>query len=133
MKGIAMRRLLKLTPAILGLMASGALQAADIQWNFDDATQTNGFVIVGTQAATVWTNSGGNPDTGGFLYMLPAVDSKNCVMVFPDVDGFPIKAFHMHVDVRVGNDGGDANGRAADGFSISYCREGDPITYWAAQ
>jgi hypothetical protein len=68
---------------------------------------------------------GGDPLTNGFLQLTPAVDGRNCAVVFPDIDsGAPVKAFKLTIDVRAGNPA-DADGRPADGFSISYVREGD--------
>ena len=113
---------------------------------------TSGFIIVGSHAdaGLVWCSgavdansmpvaTNGNPATGGYLSIADGgVGGQNTVIVFPDIDaGAPVKAFHLTADVRAGNPAGnncngppqtDGNcGRPADGFSISYCREGDPI------
>lgn len=112
---------------VLGLSAGGAF-AADQTWNFDDAANpTNGFAIVGTHA-NFYNATGGNPESGGYLSVCDGTEynpGKALVVVFPDIDqGYPVKAFHLTMDVRAGNGGTE---RPADGFSISYCREGDPI------
>src|SRR5712691_2078484 len=113
---------------------------------------TSGFIIVGSHAdaGLVWCSgavdasmmpvaTNGNPATGGYLSIADGgIGGQNTVIVFPDIDaGAPVKAFHLTADVRAGNPAGnnctdppqtDGNcGRPADGFSISYCRESDPV------
>ncbi|HVV71797.1 MAG TPA: hypothetical protein VHI52_09915, partial [Verrucomicrobiae bacterium] len=110
---------------MLALSAAGAF-AGDQTWNFDDAQNpTNGFTILGNHASYYYA-TGGNPDSGGYLSVADGPGpGQNLVVVFPDIDaGYPVKAFHLTMDVRAGN--GDTE-RPADGFSISYCREGDPV------
>jgi len=119
--------LIALGAVALGLSA-GAAFAGDEMWNFDNpANPTNGFTVVGTHA-NYYYSAGGNPETGGYLSVADGTEynpGKALVVVFPDIDqGYPVKAFHLTMDVRAGNGGTE---RPADGFSISYCREGDPI------
>lgn len=72
--------------------------------------------------ASVWEGMG-NP--GEFLALTEAIGSQWTIVVFPDIDdGEQIKAFTLTADVRTGNSTGD---RAADGFSISYARDSDPL------
>ncbi len=69
-----------------------------------------------------WIQSGGNP--GGFLVVTRAIDSQKSVLVFPDIDnGLLIRGFTFEADVRCG--GGEDP--PADGFSMSYARDTDPV------
>src|SRR5438105_3984182 len=102
--------------------------AADVTFNMDtDPTTGAGFLFAGNHTS-FWYATGGNPDTGGYLSIADGgVNGQNLVIVFPDIDsGYPIKGFHLTADVRAGNASG-ADGRPADGFSISYAREGDVV------
>ena len=68
--------------------------------------------------------TGGNPATGGYLKITDAVGSERSVLLFEDLDnGAIISAFSFSMDVRIGN--GTAS--PADGFSINYARNNDPI------
>ena len=65
----------------------------------------------------------GNP--GEFLALTEAVGNQSTIAVFPDIDdGQLIKAFTLTADVRTGN---STSTRPADGFSISYARDSDPL------
>lgn len=65
----------------------------------------------------------GNP--GEFLALTEAIGSQSTIVVFPDIDdGQLIKAFTLTADIRLGNGTTD---RPADGFSISYARNSDPL------
>ena len=107
------------------LVASSAALAGTESWDFTTAPDTT-FTIVHNETKTVWWYpTDGNP--GGYLSLSDANNSEQLVAVFPDIDGgFPVKAFHLTADVRAGNSS-SSDGRPADGFSISYCREGDPV------
>jgi len=53
------------------------------------------------------------------------INSSFTQVRFPNIDpGKVVTAFKFEADLRVGNSSGD---RAADGFSVSFAREGDPI------
>ena len=66
----------------------------------------------------------GNP--GEFLAITESVGSQSTIVVFPDIDdGQLVKAFTLTADIRSGNSTG--NIRSADGFSISYARDSDPL------
>jgi PA domain len=135
--------------ALLVAMACGGLQAADVFYDFTTsppggdptgglthcAPCTSGFTVIGTHAdaGRVWCSgigfaTNGNPVTEGYVSIADGgQNSQSTVIVFPDVDsGNAISAFHLTADLRVGNADG-CGGRPADGFSINYCREGDPI------
>ncbi|MGE3312630.1 MAG: PA14 domain-containing protein, partial [Limisphaerales bacterium] len=69
-----------------------------------------------------WQPEGGNP--GGFLGLTWAVNGQVSIVRFPNIDpGKVVTAFKFEADLRVGNSVGD---RAADGFSVSFARDGDP-------
>src|SRR5437870_5742346 len=125
---------LKLLGVILAASACSTTRAADVFFGMDTDPAANGFILCGSHkdSGLYWVSTGGNPSTGGYLSvadgnLFGACCAQNLVAVFPDIDsGYPIKAFHLTADVRSGNSG-NANGRPADGFSISYAREGDPV------
>lgn len=121
----------------LAVGAAAALSLAHLRvdagtatWNFDDWNDPSlADLVVTGDPTTIFTESwkqyyDGNPPTGGFLQLTPAMGSRNLAVVFPDIDnGAPIKAFRLTMDVRAGN---GTTERPADGFSISYVREHDP-------
>lgn len=133
------RKSLRFAGILLSALACTAAQAADVFFDFDTSSPTNagsGFLVAGGHDALVWCSgvagapTNGNPATGGYLSIADGNifnPGQGCVVVFPDVDGgYPIKAFHLTADVRAGNSG-NGDGRPADGFSISYAREGDMV------
>jgi hypothetical protein len=129
------QRKIRLGAIALSVLTCAAVHAGDTFFNFDtDPTLGgSGFLFAGNHLPSAWcsglgTATNGNPSTGGYLSIADGnVGGMALVAVFPDIDaGYPIKAFHLTADVRAGNSG-NANGRPADGFSISYCREGDQI------
>lgn len=131
----------KLTRLILGTALAAALatsaRAGTFTWDFNDwidgpatnlvfaADDTTFFGETWKQPFDGNPGPGGDPSTNGYLQLTPAVDGRNLAAVFPDIDnGAPVKAFKLIMDVRAGNPA-DADGRPADGFSISYVREND--------
>src|SRR3989441_4811419 len=123
----------KLLAAILASSACITTQAADVFFNMDTDPAANGFLLCGSHkdSGLYWVASGGNPSSGGYLSVADGnlfdTSAQNLVAVFPDIDGgYPIKAFHLTCDVRAGNSA-NGDGRPADGFSISYAREGDQV------
>lgn len=137
-----MKRTVKLIgAALLGAACSGTVFAGHQVFNFDNDPGSDPALsqalILGTHnyySATgeqIWSSGAGvgingNPKTGGYLSLCDATNgNNNLVFVFPDVDsGLPVKAFQIDMDMRVGNPHA-ANGRPADGFSISFARNGD--------
>lgn len=106
----------------LGLAALGSFsaQAADKTFNFD-ADPTGVLDIIGTG---VWTPTGGNPDTGGFLEVTSALGSQKTTVIFDDFDnGLIVKSFTFTCDLKIG----DGTATPADGFSINYCSADDPL------
>lgn len=99
-------------------------QAGSAVFDFETDPTLLGLQIFST-SASVWQNGGGNP--GGFLELTPPVNGQTTVLIFPDLDnGAIVQAFTFAADLRVGNGTGNS-GRPADGFSINYARDGDPI------
>jgi hypothetical protein len=87
-----------------------------------DPTTDPAITITGNNDAP-YQAAGGNP--GGFLAVTYPQGSQSCTVLFPDIDaGRLVKAFKFEADLRVGNPTGD---RAADGFSVSFCRAGDRL------
>jgi hypothetical protein len=135
--------------ALLPSLVCGSIPAADVFYDFTTsppggdptggaghcAPCTTGFTVVGGHATAnlVWCSgagvaTNGNPITQGYVSIADGnALGQATVIVFPDVDsGQAIQAFHLTADLRVGN-AGACGGRPADGFSISYCRAGDPV------
>ncbi len=135
MKNKLLNKLLQLTLGTALVASLGTnTRAGTFTWDFDDWLTPGGpadtLTYAGDANAMLFEDykglSEGNPATGGFLQLTPAVDGRNLAVAFPDIDdGAPIKSFKLTMDVRAGNPG-DGDARPADGFSISYVREGDP-------
>ncbi|MFN0067439.1 MAG: hypothetical protein ACKVYV_07350 [Limisphaerales bacterium] len=117
----AVRRLLTAGTA---LGAALSVQAGTNSFNFD--TDPLGILkIVGNRDASVWNNTGGNPATGGYLAITDAGGGQYAGVLFDDFDaGLVVASFTVEADFRVGNGTTD---RPADGFSISFARQGDPL------
>ncbi len=101
------------------------LSAGTATYDFSTDPTLGGALQVGGNGANTqpWVATGGNP--GGFLALTYPVNSMFASIVFPDIDGGKIvSSFVFETDLRVGNSTGD---RAADGFSISFARDTDPI------
>src|SRR5690606_13084424 len=106
---------------IAGAMAAGAGQR---EWNFNTDPLLDPDLQFGWVANDMpWVDSGGNP--GGFLALTWPVGNLYTGVIFPDIDpGKIVTAFTFECDLRVGNSSTD---RPADGFSISFARDGDPV------
>jgi hypothetical protein len=101
--------------------ATGAL-AGERTWDFNTDPTTE--LTIGGNGVNPgeWQQTGGNP--GGFLALTWPVNSQVSMVKFPNIDpGKIVTAFKFEADLRVGNSVGE---RAADGFSVSFAREGDP-------
>jgi hypothetical protein len=111
--------------ALTGVVGLVPVQAADVTYDFttDPSSVLN---IVGNGVNTApWVGTGGNP--GGFLALTYPVNSLYTAVVFPNADpGKVVTGFTFTCDLRVGNGSNNA-GRPADGFSISFARDGDPV------
>lgn len=121
-----------LVVTLLGVATTSSLFAGDQLYDFEtDPTGVPGFVLFGNRAGSAYQFFDGNP--GGYLQLTEAVGSQTAGIVFPDVDLFtnslgevvslPIKAFRIEMDLRIGN----GSRRPADGLSISFARQDDPV------
>jgi len=111
----------------------GALLAAT--WGFTATAATNlllGFdsppgEVLETFHDAAWRSNGGNPSSGGFLSITDAINGQAGIVVLQDFDsGLVVKGFRFKADLRMGNPVGN-DGRPADGLSINFARENDPI------
>jgi len=118
-------RLISGLTGILGIAGAASALAGQQTWDFttDPATGAAPLTIGGNGINPgEWQQSGGNP--GGFLALTWPVGSQVSIVRFPNIDpGKVVTAFKFEADLRVGNSTGD---RAADGFSVSFARDGDP-------
>ncbi len=117
------------------LMAGGFVRAGDVTWDFetDPTTGANPLSIGGNAPVSGdpavdgnWRKlTGEGSGSDGFLAITYSVGSQNGYALFPDIDGGKfITAFELTADIRSGNCTGD---RAADGWSVSLARDGDPV------
>lgn len=114
-----------LVATALAAVYSTNMQAGTATYDFTTDPTAGGNLVVGGNGANPapWVAAGGNP--GGFLALTYPIGSSFTSIVFPDIDsGKIVSAFAFEADLRVGNSTGD---RAADGFSISFARSGDPV------
>ncbi|MBL9176098.1 MAG: immunoglobulin domain-containing protein [Verrucomicrobiales bacterium] len=110
--------------ALTALVGLAPAQAADVTYNFDSG-QPAGVTIGGNHDDSLFVPTGGNPASGGFLALTYSENSQTGILVFGDTDpGKVVTGFSFSCDLRVGNSTGD---RAADGFSVSFARAGDPF------
>jgi len=114
-------RFLSSSLAIASLAAGGIARAGHLAEDF--STDPTSRLTIGGGNTEYYIGTGGNP--GGFLALTYPIDSLKTTVVFPNLDpGKIVTAFSFSCDLRIGNSQGD---RAADGFSISFAREGDPL------
>jgi hypothetical protein len=115
----------KIFAGLLSLLMYTTAYAGNAVFDFESDPSTTGLTLYGNHAPDAWRSDGGNP--GGYLSLTDASGGQNTVAIFPDFDnGLIVKAFTFSMDVRVGNPVGNS-GRPADGFSISFARDGDPV------
>ncbi len=106
-------------------MAGAFTAQAVTDKTFDFNSDPSG--VLNTYGNAQWRPDGGNPAAGGYLSITDAIDSQGGIIVFDDFDnGLVVKGFNFKVDLRVGNSS-DADGRPADGFSVNFARQTDPI------
>ncbi|MFO1501584.1 MAG: PA14 domain-containing protein [Verrucomicrobiota bacterium] len=118
---------------LLGIGAlAGTAKAGQVTYDFttDPKTGANPLQIVqagfadSTGESIYWKAAGGNP--GGFLGITWPIGSSTTIAVFPDIDaGKVITAFTLETDLRIGSP--QQNERPADGFSINFARNSDPV------
>jgi len=119
------RRLFGAAAPFLAAISALSLQAGSLNYDFstDPSTGPNPILVGGNNPDYYVSGPDGNP--GGFLALTYPVGGQKTTIVFPDTDpGKVVTAFEFSCDLRVGN---PQSGRAADGFSISFARNGDPI------
>lgn len=113
--------LLAVTSAFMGISAF----AGSATWDFSTDPSLDPNMLIQGNNPTPWLSTGGNPASGGFLALTYSTDGQNAGITFPDFDsGKVVTAFKFECDLRIGNPTGT---RAADGFSISLVRGGDPL------
>ena len=106
----------------MGLLASGQAGTTTIDFN-TDPTGTGLYEAFG---AGEWREGGGATGgaSDGYLSVTDARAGQRSVLVFKDLEaGLVVKAFSFECDLRIG---GGAN-PPADGFSINYARDTDPV------
>ena len=107
--------------AVAATLGANSAKAGDVTYDFS-TDPASVLTIAGNNDAT-YLSSGGNP--GGFLALTYSQNSQYAAVVFPNIDpGKVVTGFTFSCDLRVGNPTGD---RAADGFSISFARDGDAV------
>ncbi|MBN8247249.1 MAG: immunoglobulin domain-containing protein [Verrucomicrobia bacterium] len=117
----ASTQLLAATTVLTALVGISTAQAADITFNFDSGQPAD--IQTAGNNATMFPAEGGNP--GGFMAITYAENSQTGMVVFGNTDpGKVVTGFSLSADLRVGN---PSTERAADGFSISFARDGDPF------
>ena len=111
--------------ALSGVVGLVPVHAADVTYDFTSDPSSVLNIVGNGVNTTPWSATGGNP--GGFLAVTWPVNSLYTGVVFPDADpGKIVTAFTFSADLRVGNAQGN-EGRPADGFSVSFARNGDPV------
>lgn len=111
------------TTALTALVGLAPAQAGDVTYNFDSGQPAD--LTIGGNNDGMFVAEGGNPAGGGFLALTWPEGSQTGIVLFPNIDpGKILTGFTFTCDLRVGNSTGD---RAADGFSISFGRTGDPF------
>jgi hypothetical protein len=120
---VAKPALLRLLTATALAVSVGSATAGTATYDFTTDPTTDPAIIIAGNNDAPYQPAGGNP--GGFLALTYPQGSQSATVVFPDIDaGRLVKAFKFEADLRIGNSTGD---RAADGFSVSFARNGDPI------
>lgn len=109
--------------AVSSLFCIGLTYAGSYTNNFDAANSIDGLSIYTISGAPPEVRTtDGNP--GGYLKLTDAINSTTSTVVFPDFEsGYSVQSFTFAVDCRIGN----GTETPADGFSINFCRPGDPV------
>ncbi|MCZ7637810.1 MAG: hypothetical protein M5U12_18295 [Verrucomicrobia bacterium] len=116
----------RFAPAVagLGFLVSTQAQPQTVTIDFNTDAEASGLIIATDQAE--WRQDGGasGANGDGYLSITDARDSQRGGVLFRDLQpGLVVKAFTFECDLRIG--GGDA--QPADGFSLNYVRDTDPI------
>jgi hypothetical protein len=115
--------LLGVMTALAGLLT---VQSGTVTFDFNIDPATSGQLQLFGNAQ--WMSSGGvgsaTNSSDGFLLLTEAVNSENGEVIFSDFDnGQVVQAFSFTAMVKIG----DGTGTPADGISIAYVRDNDPI------
>ena len=119
-------KLLRVGAVLAGLGAVVASRAGTINIDFNTDPSLSGLYAEVGATSSEWRQDGGatGANGDGYLSITDARGGQRSVLVFKDLEpGLVVKAFTFECDLRIG--GGTA--RPADGFSMNYVREGDPI------
>lgn len=110
--------------AATGLACSSAFAATN-EVNFNSLTTFPWTEIGGTTASEYRADGGATGAAGdGYLSVTDARRGQRSAVLFNDLDnGLVVKAFSFECDLRIG--GGTA--QPADGFSLNYVRNNDPL------
>jgi len=120
MKKSSLRNRLKVVAAaaLLGSISATNIFAGSASYAFETDPSSE-MTLIGSAA---WLTSGGN--LGGYLQITPSAGSSRGTIIFNDFDnGLVVQGFTFSCDLMIG-DGTDS---PADGFSINFAREGDPV------
>jgi PA14 domain len=126
------RNIVGLIGSIGLLMSASSALAGSATWDFttDPTTGANPIEIYptgfldSTGTSINWMATGGDP--GGFLGLTWPLGGSSTIVLFPDIDnGKTVTAFEFECDLRIGNP--QQSDRAADGFSINFARNNDPV------
>ena len=119
-------RFLRLGTAVAGVGALVAAQAGTVTLNFSTNPATDGTYVEPGDTSAEWRQDGGasGANGDGYLSVNDARAGQRGVVLFKDLEpGLVVKAFTFECDLRIG--GGHNN--PADGFSLNYVRDTDPI------
>jgi hypothetical protein len=109
----------------LGLLCAASAQAGSFFFDFNTDPASSGLFT--TEGASEWVPYHGTGyetnSEDGFLSITKA-RSESGRIIFSDFDsGSVVQAFTFECDLRIGN----GSQSPADGFSVNYCRENDPV------
>ncbi len=115
-------KLLSTTMSLLGMAAlTNSVQAGSATFDFN--TDPSGILTL--FGNSTWRPSGGVGGTG-YLSITDAANSQSGTIVFDDLDnGGIVNSFTFSCDLRTG--GGNPANPPADGYSVNFAREGDPV------
>lgn len=118
------RRIRRLGLGIASTSAALAALAGTVTLNFNTDPEAGGIVVTTDQSE--WRADGGasGANGDGYLSVTDSRGSQRGGILFKDLEpGLVVKAFTFECDLRIG--GGTA--QPADGFSLNYARNTDPI------
>lgn len=120
-----MTKLLLCVASAVGLTSVGT-RAATTTIDFNSDPTATGLYTEPAGSAAEWRPSGGKTGgaSDGYLSITDARDSQRATLVFKDLEnGLIIKSFIFECDLRIGG----GNERPADGFSLNFASDTDPV------